>query len=218
VDLAPRRARDRRAAQGLQLRDRRDRRRPRNTVAGKLGPAPTDPSAAEGVRLTSQRRAVAAARSGLGKPPGPAARTAAVWAKHLLLRERGTRARRCDRGPRDRGPRHIAENGASVQRGASSSAPPHRPEPIGSLRGGRRRCKQRLLRNVRLKELPGRGCQRPSGSPQLRPSVLPTGGHLFSSPAAIGSPRDVGSRPIAAEPSGARGGAGVPGIALRSER
>jgi TIR domain len=38
-------------------------------------------------------------------------------------------------------------------------------------------------------------CQRPSVSPQLRPSVLPTGGHVFSPLVAIGSPHYVGARP-----------------------
>jgi hypothetical protein len=32
-------------------------------------------------------------------------------------------------------------------------------------------------------------CQRPSVSPQGRPSVLPSGGHVFSPLVAIGSPR-----------------------------
>jgi len=32
-------------------------------------------------------------------------------------------------------------------------------------------------------------CQRTSGSPHWRPSVLPGGGHLFSPLVAIGSPR-----------------------------
>jgi hypothetical protein len=37
-----------------------------------------------------------------------------------------------------------------------------------------------------------RGCQWPSVSPHVRPSVFPTGGHLFSPLAAMGSPHDVG--------------------------
>jgi hypothetical protein len=35
-----------------------------------------------------------------------------------------------------------------------------------------------------------RNCQWPSVSPQVRPSVLPTGGHLFSPLVAMGSPHD----------------------------
>ena len=39
-------------------------------------------------------------------------------------------------------------------------------------------------------------CQWPSVSPQVRPSVLPTGGHLFSPLVAMSSPHDrVGERP-----------------------
>jgi hypothetical protein len=41
------------------------------------------------------------------------------------------------------------------------------------------------------------GCQRPSVSPQWRPSDLPTGGHVFSPLVAIGSPQ----RAVVAEPS-----------------
>ena len=37
-------------------------------------------------------------------------------------------------------------------------------------------------------------CQRPSVSPQVRPSVLPTGGHVFSPLVAMSSPHDVGVR------------------------
>lgn len=44
-------------------------------------------------------------------------------------------------------------------------------------------------------------CQRPSVSPQLRPSVLPTGGHVFSPLVAIGSPHYVGCAAVVAEPS-----------------
>ena len=35
-------------------------------------------------------------------------------------------------------------------------------------------------------------CQWPSVSPRVRPSVLPTGGHVFSPLVAMGSPHDVG--------------------------
>ena len=44
-------------------------------------------------------------------------------------------------------------------------------------------------------------CQRPSVSPQRRPSILPTGGHVFSPLVAIGSPRLGISASVVAEPS-----------------
>ncbi len=45
-------------------------------------------------------------------------------------------------------------------------------------------------------------CQWPSVSPQVRPSVLPTGGHLFSPLVAMSSPHDrVGERPSSRGPS-----------------
>ena len=45
-------------------------------------------------------------------------------------------------------------------------------------------------------------CQWPSVSPQLRPSVLPTGGHLFSPLVAMSSPHDqVGVATVDAKPS-----------------
>ncbi len=48
----------------------------------------------------------------------------------------------------------------------------------------------------------GRECQWPSVSPQVRPSVLPTGGHLFSPLVAMSSPHDrVGERPSSRGPS-----------------
>lgn len=43
-------------------------------------------------------------------------------------------------------------------------------------------------------------CQRPSVSPQGRPSVLPNGGHVFSPLVAIGSPQHRVSRAVVAEP------------------
>ena len=48
-------------------------------------------------------------------------------------------------------------------------------------------------------------CQRPSVSPQPRPSVLPAGGRVFSPLVAIGSPHCVGCAAGAAEPCAERG-------------
>ena len=45
------------------------------------------------------------------------------------------------------------------------------------------------LRRLRSENRELRKCQRPSVSPQLRPSVLPSGGHVVSPLVAIGSPQ-----------------------------
>ena len=49
-----------------------------------------------------------------------------------------------------------------------------------------------LVRKQPKQFLRGLICQWPSVSPHARPSVFPTGGHLFSPLAAMGSPHDVG--------------------------
>ena len=59
----------------------------------------------------------------------------------------------------------------------------------------------RTLRRDRTRSRSGSRCQRPSASCQLRPSVLPSGGHVVSPPVAIGSPR----RAVVAKPSRYRG-------------
>lgn len=52
--------------------------------------------------------------------------------------------------------------------------------------------KQRLA--LKAVDVSTRRCQWPSVSPQVRPSVLPTGGHVFSPLVAMSSPHDVGFR------------------------
>jgi hypothetical protein len=63
-------------------------------------------------------------------------------------------------------------------------------------------------------------CQRPSVSPQVRPSALPTGGHVFSPLVAMSSPHGVGFRDlvyglIAAMPSQIRAPSGRGGTAAK---